>query len=335
MSDMFTLPTAAELASTLREVVVPTGLIVADLQDDLDKLTPLTELAVVRADAPDGDPQALARAVRGLIVKGVERLEGELRATTELLLGVSTTRGQSRSQRRHRAAEKLGRNVDYFKRTVELRLLSVLADEIMDLECEHRAAQPVLVAVETEPPELKRRGRTVSALLAASLVVIVVVVIVLVVLSPWSPSDTLTVADVTVTNPQAGTSVTCRQNVVIYRCSVTGQVVALAGGEELLLWVRPIQPPSERAGWYLQRRPFNGVETIAPEGTWAGTIQIGNADFPPHDGDLLDVAVTVVSREAAEELRQRPEVVVELQPVGRAMFTAGRVKVAIGPPVSS
>jgi hypothetical protein len=81
----------------------------------------------------------------------------------------------------------------------------------------------------------------------------------------------------------------------------------------LLLWVQPIKPPSDQPGWYLQRLPANGVRSISGN-AWRGVCQLGNQQYPPHDGDLVEVAASLVPAEEATRLdaRQGPMATVVL-----------------------
>ncbi|HUP42332.1 MAG TPA: hypothetical protein VM599_03905 [Thermoanaerobaculia bacterium] len=99
----------------------------------------------------------------------------------------------------------------------------------------------------------------------------------------------------------------------VFRFDVEGTIDDIDLTEStLLLWVQPIEPPSDQPGWYLQRRP-NGMRSIA--GTkWRGVCQIGNQEWPPHDGDIVEVAASVLPGEEANRLlaRQGPVTVLSL-----------------------
>jgi hypothetical protein len=92
----------------------------------------------------------------------------------------------------------------------------------------------------------------------------------------------------------------------------------------LLLWMRPVKPPSEAFGWYLQRLPINGINKIEADGTWSGIIQIGNAAWPPNTGDIVDIAVTVASDSTIQNLMAEEGIVTRAEPVG------GKVNIATG-----
>ncbi len=84
----------------------------------------------------------------------------------------------------------------------------------------------------------------------------------------------------------------------------------------VLLWVEPVMPASETPGYYIQRgvagvtrQPHPGAASI-----WQGTIQIGNAQFPPCRGHTLNVIVTVDEASAARDLLSGPQT--DLDPAG-------------------
>ena len=91
----------------------------------------------------------------------------------------------------------------------------------------------------------------------------------------------------------------------IFRFDVEGTIEGIdIANSTLLLWVRPIEPPSDQAGWYLQRHSTNGIHSISGS-SWRGIGQIGNKQFPPHSGDVVEVAASVVSDEEARHLESR------------------------------
>ena len=73
---------------------------------------------------------------------------------------------------------------------------------------------------------------------------------------------------------------------------------------ELLLWLQPVQPPSDQPGWYLQRLPANGIRSISGN-KWRGICQIGNQQYPSHDGDIVEIVASVVSAEDASKLNSK------------------------------
>lgn len=89
----------------------------------------------------------------------------------------------------------------------------------------------------------------------------------------------------------------------------------------LLLWMRPVQPPSDLPGWYLQRPPGNGI-SAGPDGTWSGVAQIGSALYPPQEGYRVDVAVSVADSATVARLMAEAGVVVRPEPVGVASARA-------------
>jgi hypothetical protein len=138
-------------------------------------------------------------------------------------------------------------------------------------------------------------------------------------------------ATVSLFEPRGRGSVRCiRAADGIYRFSVRGTSTGLGTGAfSLLLWVRPVNPPAEDPRWYLQRPPVNGIRTIEADGSWEGLAQIGNAQWPPHEGDVLDVAVSVAGRDVAEQLMAETGVVLRDQPVGVHSVRASSVVVTM------
>ncbi len=141
-------------------------------------------------------------------------------------------------------------------------------------------------------------------------------------------------AAVSIFKPKSGEEANCRQyGDGVYRLSVEGMSKGVAGGGgklQLLLWVKPVDPPSEIAGWYLQRPPVNGISLVEPDdGTWRGIAQVGNAQWPPHKGDILDVAITVVDTETAQRLLGAPGIVTRIDLPGFASDKALNVKVTL------
>jgi PASTA domain. len=94
---------------------------------------------------------------------------------------------------------------------------------------------------------------------------------------------------------------------------------------QLLLWLRPVNPPSDVSGWYLQRPPGNGVAGVDPDGAWQGVAQVGNSQWPPQEGAVIDLAVSVADRETATRLMAESGVVVRPDPVGVATTRATAV----------
>ncbi len=113
----------------------------------------------------------------------------------------------------------------------------------------------------------------------------------------------------------------------IFRCSAAGGVTGLSHEQTLFLWVKPVRPPSESAGWYLQRRP-NGI-TNQLGNTWEGVVQVGNRDFSPQDGDIVDVAVSIAEAAVADKLMRETGVVIRPKPVGVANAISSNVRLRI------
>jgi hypothetical protein len=131
--------------------------------------------------------------------------------------------------------------------------------------------------------------------------------------------------------PATGGNVICsRGGDNVYRFEVRGTSSGLSPDRYgLLLWVKPVRPPSETAGWYLQRPPVNGIHRIEADGGWIGIAQIGNATWPPHEGDALDLAVTLADRDAINKLMAESGVAIYNQPLGISSQTAHGVVVTI------
>lgn len=115
----------------------------------------------------------------------------------------------------------------------------------------------------------------------------------------------------------------------IYHCLAKGTSSGLtAGAFHPLLWLRPVNPPSDQFGWYLQR-PGNGISRVEGDGSWVGVAQLGNAQFPPQEGNVADLAVSVVDDATFVQLMGRGGVVVEPQPAGVRVDTALKVVVTL------
>jgi hypothetical protein len=140
--------------------------------------------------------------------------------------------------------------------------------------------------------------------------------------------DTLTVA---LFQPKAGESVRCiRSADGTYSVSVSGTSSGLLAGDlKLLLWTKPVNPPSDVPGWYLQRAPIHGISRVEPDGSWTGVARIGNAQWPPHEGDVVDLAVTIVDEQAANQLMAEGGVVVRDQLPGIKPTTVSQVTLTL------
>jgi hypothetical protein len=144
---------------------------------------------------------------------------------------------------------------------------------------------------------------------------------------PQNPARSHTV-DVRLFEPRDGQALRCSHGVGnITRCEVSG-VVSGADGVAPLLWIQPVDPPTESPGWYLQRPPGNGVKGIENDGRWTGIVQIGNAQYPAKDGYKVNVAVSIVDEAEANRLMGESGVVVRDQPSGSVVRIASNVVVA-------
>lgn len=102
----------------------------------------------------------------------------------------------------------------------------------------------------------------------------------------------------------------------IFRFDVEGTIKDVdLSRSSLLLWIQPIEPPSDQPGWYLQRLPANGVRSISGT-TWRGVCQLGNQQYPPHDGDVVEVAASVVTAEESKRLDARQGPITAVVPPG-------------------
>lgn len=130
-------------------------------------------------------------------------------------------------------------------------------------------------------------------------------------------TETTVNVSISIFRPKSGNVVKCtRYPDKIYRFAVDGTSNGLSQNFKLLLWVRPVNPPSETPGWYLQRPPINGITQTGLNGSWKGVGQIGNAQWPPYEGDIFDIAVTVAESETANSLLGKIGVIVRDEPIG-------------------
>jgi hypothetical protein len=128
-------------------------------------------------------------------------------------------------------------------------------------------------------------------------------------------------------SPKSGEKIRCVRGADgLYQCSTSGISSGVSmNRHSLLLWVRPVSPPSEISGWYLQRGR-NGISMTGTSGAWNGVAQLGNVQYPPHEGDMLDLAVTVTDIETATELeaealKAEAGTVVRDEPIGEKIAT--------------
>jgi type II secretory pathway pseudopilin PulG len=143
-----------------------------------------------------------------------------------------------------------------------------------------------------------------------------------------SPQQQLGRPSVSLLQPRKSGQLDCPPDAgAITRCAVGGGATGISQGQKLLLWVRPVNPPSESDGWYLQRPP-NGVGNLTGN-TWTGKIQIGNRDFPAHDGDTVDVAVSIADAATADRLIRTQGVAIETEPVGAVTAISENVRLHV------
>jgi hypothetical protein len=116
--------------------------------------------------------------------------------------------------------------------------------------------------------------------------------------------------------PRGGSTVAfTRSGDGLYRCSTRGISSGLDHDFQLLLWLRPVKPPSDQFGvWYLQRAG-NGT-SVEPDGTWHGVAQLGNAQYPPQNGYTFELAISVADAKTARSLLNEPGVVTRDHPIG-------------------
>ena len=116
--------------------------------------------------------------------------------------------------------------------------------------------------------------------------------------------------------PREGATLTfTRSGDGLYRCSTRGMSSGLDHDFQLLLWLRPVKPPSDQFGvWYLQRSG-NGT-SVEPDGTWHGVAQLGNAQYPPQNGYTFELAISVADTATATALLNEPGVVTRDHPIG-------------------
>jgi hypothetical protein len=133
---------------------------------------------------------------------------------------------------------------------------------------------------------------------------------------------------VTVFQPKSGENIYCAPAPDgVYRCAINGISTGISVRQlQLLLWVRPINPPTETSSWYLQQP---GISRLEANGAWSGTAQLGNTQWPAHEGDIVDVAVTAVDEQTAKALVAKGGAVTQDQPVGNISDTASGVIITL------
>jgi PASTA domain-containing protein len=124
--------------------------------------------------------------------------------------------------------------------------------------------------------------------------------------------------------PRTGEKVSCLRGADgVFRLTAEGTSSNVSPATQgLLFWVRPVNPPADRVGWYLQRPPANGVTEIRSDGSWTAVAQIGNAQYPPHEGDTVDLAITIAEKDAIDKLTAEIGVVVRNQPIGKSAIVS-------------
>jgi hypothetical protein len=134
-----------------------------------------------------------------------------------------------------------------------------------------------------------------------------------------------TTLTVTLSSPKSHNRINCgRTPEGIYKCPVKGTSKSLSRGNfQLLLWVRPVRPAGD--GWYLQKGVMNGIHSVGSDGNWEGIAQVGNLEYPPHEGDRIEIAVSVATSEEVRRLLGSEGVVVRGTVSGKATDTAKNV----------
>jgi hypothetical protein len=96
--------------------------------------------------------------------------------------------------------------------------------------------------------------------------------------------------------PQEKLSCTVGQDGGIVHLS--GSALGMDNDRLLLLFLRPQDPGV--SGWFLQLAPL-GIDLNA-DGTWTARGQIGNRQYPPTNGMMIDLMVRAVPARVADEL---------------------------------
>jgi len=110
-------------------------------------------------------------------------------------------------------------------------------------------------------------------------------------------------------------------------CMITaegrGSALVSSGKLVLLLWAK-----SRESGWYLQSPSSAQPELFRPDGTWTQQAQIGNSRYPPSEGELVDLTLTVISSAGAKRLDRRRGEAFQ-QPEGWPVTAAERVSIRL------
>ena len=120
-----------------------------------------------------------------------------------------------------------------------------------------------------------------------------------------------------------------KSGIGLYTGEVRGTFAGLKKDRDfLLLWIRPIDPPSDKSGWYLQRHP-NGIRGLKEDGSWIGSVQVGNTSWPPKEGDIIDIAVSVVDKTAYQSFMAQGGEAISQEPAGSIVDKASEVVIKI------
>ena len=71
------------------------------------------------------------------------------------------------------------------------------------------------------------------------------------------------------------------------------------GRLRLVLWAKSVG-----SGWYVQDPDPTRPASVGPDQTWTREVQIGNSKYRPGDGELIDLALTVMSTRAQPTVGQ-------------------------------
>jgi hypothetical protein len=125
--------------------------------------------------------------------------------------------------------------------------------------------------------------------------------------APPASTDQMLAGRINILSPLGGGEVVLRREADgAFRFDVEGTVDgADMSRHTLQLWVQPITPPSDQPGWYLQRLPANGVRSITGN-RWRAIGQLGNQQYPPRDGHIVELAATLLPSAAAQQIEGRP-----------------------------